>query len=75
MRSVIFALEFGWSIMTMCTFWVKNWQSLVRFKVSSLVFALYTNRLQVFIRFMVGLFESAYYPGMRECQPGPRCHL
>ncbi|WWD21545.1 hypothetical protein CI109_106031 [Kwoniella shandongensis] len=43
---VVFALEFGWSIMTLCTTWVKNWHVLC------------------FIRFMVGLFESAYYPGL-----------
>ncbi|OCF78429.1 hypothetical protein I204_00369 [Kwoniella mangroviensis CBS 8886] len=43
---IVFALEFGWSIMTLCTSWVKNWHQLC------------------FIRFMVGLFESAYYPGL-----------
>ncbi|OCF58419.1 hypothetical protein L486_04452 [Kwoniella mangroviensis CBS 10435] len=43
---IVFALEFGWSIMTLCTTWVKNWHQLC------------------FIRFMVGLFESAYYPGL-----------
>ncbi|WWC65413.1 uncharacterized protein I303_108031 [Kwoniella dejecticola CBS 10117] len=43
---IVFGLEFGWSIMTLCTTWVKNWHQLC------------------FIRFMVGLFESAYYPGL-----------
>ncbi|KAL7422611.1 hypothetical protein Q5752_003259 [Cryptotrichosporon argae] len=44
--SMIFCLEIGWTIMTLCTTWVKNWHQLC------------------FIRFMVGLFESAYYPGL-----------
>lgn len=39
-------MEFSWSILTLGTTWVTNWQSLVA------------------IRFFVGLFESAYYPGL-----------
>ena len=44
---IVFAMEFGWSILTLCTTWVKTWEQLVA------------------IRFFVGLFESAYYPGLR----------
>lgn len=43
---VVFALEFGWSLMTLCTTWITNYQQLYA------------------IRFFVGLFESAYYPGL-----------
>ena len=45
---IVFAMEFGWSILTLCTTWVKTWEQLVA------------------IRFFVGLFESAYYPGLCE---------
>jgi len=44
---IVFVMEFGWSILTLCTTWVKTWEQLVA------------------IRFFVGLFESAYYPGLR----------
>lgn len=50
MLSVVFILEFGWSIMTLCTTWVTTYQQIY------------------VIRFFVGLFESAYYPGLRECR-------
>jgi ACS family pantothenate transporter-like MFS transporter len=42
--------------MTLCTTWVKDYKQLVS----------RSNTLadQIFIRFMVGLFESAYYPGL-----------
>lgn len=43
---VVFALEFGWSLMTLCTTWITNYQQLYA------------------IRFFVGLFEAAYYPGL-----------
>ncbi|RSH86305.1 uncharacterized protein EHS24_004547 [Apiotrichum porosum] len=43
---VVFILEFGWSIMTLCTTWVTTYQQIY------------------VIRFFVGLFESAYYPGL-----------
>jgi ACS family pantothenate transporter-like MFS transporter len=45
---IVFVMEFGWSILTLCTTWVKTWEQLIA------------------IRFFVGLFESAYYPGLRE---------
>lgn len=45
-HSIVFVMEFSWSILTLGTTWVKNWQALVA------------------IRFFVGLFESAYYPGL-----------